>query len=88
MDRIGNFDLLNHGHLDLLDNGIFFGVVMMNRVNFVRDLDFDNFAVLGKGKFLGFFDLFGSRRTYWPPWTGSTERVISTKRAIDAICKE
>lgn len=48
MNGIWNFDFLNHGHLDLLVHGKLFGVVMMNRVNFVRHFDLDYFARSGK----------------------------------------
>lgn len=59
MDGIWNFDFLNHGNLDLLDDGILFGVMMMNSVNFVRNLDLDDFAV-EKGKEKFFFVLLVS----------------------------
>jgi hypothetical protein len=53
VDRIWNFDFFNHRHLDLLVDGKLFGVMMMNRVNLVRDFNLDDFAGDEKKVFVG-----------------------------------
>lgn len=48
MDGVGNLNFLNHWHFNLLVDRELFGVMMMDGVDLVRDLDFDCFTANNK----------------------------------------